>query len=263
MDKGITFYFGYDIEKTKRAKLISECGFNTVMTNQDPRFVNQNGTIEEQIEIFKNNNLKVSSLHNQYKTEELTFFWQDCLIGDKLEETLIFDIETAHKYGFKCVVVHTMGKFNEIGKNRLLRILDVCEKNNVFLAIENIDYQQPILDIFKNINHPYLKFCYDSGHNNCFDRDFDYLSNFGDKLICLHLHDNNGLRDQHTLNRFGTINWTALAQKLSKLDLSNVSLDYELLMYEGEKPNEIECLKETFNQACDLEKMINQFKTKP
>lgn len=260
MDKGISFYFGYKMDKDLRGKLIAKAGFNAVITNQDPRF-EANGTIDKQMKIFKENNLKVSSLHNQYKAEELENFWKDNEIGKRLEKTLIFDIETAHKYGFKCVVVHMIGEFNEVGKARLFRVLDECEKNNVFLAVENINFQHPLFEIFENIHHPFLKFCYDSGHNNCFDKDLDYLEKFGDKLVCLHLHDNNGLRDQHTLNRFGTIDWDKIASRLAKLDLTNISLDYELLMYDNaEKQNAEECLKEAYAQSLELESLIEKHK---
>lgn len=260
MDKGICFYFGYNVDKFESGKLIAESGLNTVMTCADPRFINENGDMDTQMQIFKENGLKVSSLHNQYRTEELENFWRDNKIGEKLEKTLILDIKTAKKYGFKCVVVHMMGEFNDFGKARLLRVLNECEKNNVYLAIENIDHEHPLTEIFENVHHPYLKFCYDSGHNNCFDKDFDYLSKYGDKLVCLHLHDNNGTRDQHTLNRYGTIDWNKLAQKLARLDLSNISLDYELLFYEGKKPEVHECLREVYNQACELERLINKYK---
>jgi len=262
MKKGISFFFGYSNDIRDRAKQIKNFGFDCVMTNQDPRFNDDNGTINKQIELFKINNLEVSTLHNQYKTEELEFLWTDTEIGDRLEETLKQDILTASKYGFKSVVVHTMGNYNKIGEARLLRLLELCEKSNVFLAIENIDYKQPFADIFENISHPYLKFCYDSGHNNCFDPEFDYLEKYGDKLICFHLHDNNGKQDQHTLNKFGTINWKNLAKKLSKLNLENISLDYELLLYCEERSSVSleECLSETYRQACELEEMILKYK---
>ena len=153
-----------------------------------------------------------------------------------------------------------MGKYSKTGEKRLFRILKLCEEVNVYLAIENIDYQQPFEDIFKNITHPYLKFCYDSGHNNCFYPEIDYLEEYGDKLVCLHLHDNNGKSDQHTLNKFGTINWDNLAKKLSKLNLTDVSLDYELLLYSNDNVTLDECLKETFKQAKELEEKILYYK---
>ena len=262
MKKGISFYYGYGTNYIERAKKIKNVGFDCVMTNQDKRFINQNSDIASQIEVFKENNLEVSSLHNQYKTIELEHFWKDDEIGKKLENTLVDDILTAKKYHFKCVVVHMIGVYNKIGEDRIKRILKFREDSNIFLAIENIDYPHPLIDIFDKIQHPFLKFCYDSGHNNCFDPEFDYLSKYGDKLVCLHLHDNNGKQDEHTLNRFGTINWQKLAQKLSKLNLDNISLDYELLMYSGEKIPENECLTEAFNQAVELEKLIENYKLK-
>ena len=261
MKKGISFYFGYDSDYKERAKRIKEIGFDTVMTNQDERFIYQNGDTIAQMEVFNNNNLNVSSLHNKYKTNELEHFWKNDEIGEKLEKNLIFDILTANKYNFKCVVVHMIGEYNKIGEDRLKRILNICENNNVFLAVENIDYKQPLIDIFDNIDHPYLKFCYDSGHNNCFTPEIDYLEKYGDKLVCLHLHDNNGKQDQHTINKFGTINWDNLAKKLAKLDIDDISLDYEILMYGGEKAPEDEVLKETYNQAVELEKMILKYKS--
>lgn len=262
MKKGITFYFGYNTDIGERAEMIKNAGFDCVMTNQDKRFNDSNGDIETQIQLFKKNNLGVSSLHNQYKTEELEYFWTNSEIGDRLENTLIDDILTAKKYGFRCVVVHTMGVYNKVGEERLYRLLDLCEKSNVYLAIENIDYKQPFLDIFENIKHPYLKFCYDSGHNNCFDPEIDYLEKYGDKLICMHLHDNNGKKDEHTLNMFGTINWEKIAKSLSKLNLENLSLDYEVLMYNDDKDKFTpkKCLMEVFKQAEILDDMITKFK---
>ena len=262
MKKGISFYFGYNTNIHSRGKMIKAAGFDCVMANQDPRLNVHNGNFETQIKIFKKNNLEGSSLHNQYKTEELENFWLDNDVGKRLEETLKLDILAAQKYGFKCVVVHMMGNFSEFGKLRLLRILDLCEECNVFLAVENIDYKQPFKDIFDNISHPYLKFCYDSGHNNCFDPEIDYLSLYGDKLVCLHLHDNNGKSDEHTLNEYGTINWQEIARKLAKLDTDNLSLDYEMLFYSDIEIelSDMECLKEIYKQACELESMILEYK---
>lgn len=263
MKKGISHYYGYDIDKEFRAKLIKEVGFDCVITNQDNKFYAQNGTIEEQVKFFKKYGLKISSLHNQYNAAELPNFWLDNSMGDRLEDILKFDIETASKYGIKCVVVHMKGEYNQVGEKRLLRVLDFCKKKNVALAVENIDEQKLFFDIFEKINHPFLKFCYDSGHNHCFDPEIDYLEKYGDKLICMHLHDNAGKRDEHTLNRFGTIDWEKIAKKLAKLDTENLVLDYEVLMCSH--ANEVtaeECLNETFKQAKELDKMIEKYKEK-
>lgn len=260
MQKGISYFFGYsEISKEQRAELIKDGGFDCVITSQDERFNEQNGDINFQVELFKRYGLKLSSLHNQYITSELPNFWLDNEIGDKLERNLIKDLETAKQFGFKCVVVHMMGTYNEIGKERLKRVLSKCEELDVPIAIENIDYQHPFIDIFENFSSPYLKFCYDSGHNNCFDKEFNYLEKYGDKLICLHLHDNDGTADQHTLARFGTIDWENIAKNLAKLDLTNVSLDYEMLMKVNGDLDAKQCIQETKKMADKLESAIKKY----
>jgi sugar phosphate isomerase/epimerase len=260
MNKGISFYFGYKYDKADRARDIKKYGFDTVITNADEAFDKQNGTIEEQIELFKKNGLKLSSLHSRYVSDELPEFFKEGEVGDKLENNLVKDVLVAKKYGFNSVVVHLFGQANEIGFERLRRVLKVCEETKIPLAIENINDQKTFVATFENVKSDYLKFCYDSGHNNAFDPDFDYLEKYGDKLVCLHLHDNGGKNDDHTINKYGTINWDNIAKKLSKLP--DVNLDYELLMYKRSKESAEEILQEVSKQAVELEEKIKFYRNK-
>lgn len=262
MKKGISFFYGYNVEPEKRAEMIKNSGLDCIMTIADPRFNDQNGTIEEQIELFKKNRLSISSLHMRYRQCNLPEFWKDSDIGAQMEQNLIEDVKIAAKYGFICVVVHLYGEYNKIGIERLERVLKVCEENNIPLAIENIDDQTTFLktmEYFKN--NPYVKMCYDSGHNNFIDPEFDYFETFKDKIICLHLHDNQGDNDDHTLNKYGTINWDDLARKLAYVP-NELSLDYELLFTKKCPENAEEVLAEAYKQAVELEEKILKYKTK-
>lgn len=259
MDKGISFYFGFESDIDERAKKLKEFGFSSVITCADKKFNYQNGSIRKQVKIFKKYNLKFSSLHMRYNADELHFMWEEGKIGERLKRNLIKDVKIASKYGFTCVVVHLKGNYSEIGEKRLRQVLSVCEKLNIPLAIENIECQQIFLDVFKNINHKMLKFCYDVGHNNVFDKNYDYFKNFGDKLITLHLNDNNGLRDEHTLTHFsGNIDWTYIAKGLSKYN--NLSLDYEVFCKKDYNLTENEYLSLVIQQAKELESLILNFK---
>ena len=261
MKKYISLFFGFLSPVEERIKKIKEAGFNGVITTADPRFDYQNGTLAKQMKLFKKYGLGVSSLHARYVKEELPKFWLEGKEGDKIKQDLIKDVKLAKKYGFTCVVVHMRGFYTKIGEQRLLDVLKVCEKYNVPLAIENLLSSKIFMDIFNNISHPYLKFCYDSGHDNCDNSDYDYLSLYGDKLITLHLHDNDGSGDQHTLNRIGTIDWNMIATKLAKFN-PNINLDYEILYVKKiESYSEDDVLKEVKLQADELEQMINK-KTK-
>lgn len=255
MKKGICFYFGFNSPVDELAKKIKGNGFDCVMTNADKKFNHQTGSIKKQIKVFKKYGLELSSLHMRYNRAELPEFWTNSKLGDKLERNLIKDVKIAGKYGFTCVVVHSSGTPNKIGLTRYERILKIAEKYNIPLAFENLNDDECLAYIFENLKHPLVKFCYDIGHNNCFHPDKDYLALYGDKLITLHLHSNDGTYDMHTLNKYGNVNWEEFARKLAKIN-PNINLDYEILMLYRKNETILEVLQETIKQATALEKMI-------
>lgn len=256
MEKGISYFFGYEIKKKEKIRLVKEAGFTSVITSADKKFEKQNGRISLQVRLMKKFGLKLSSLHFRYDVDKLHYFWEEGKNGEKLKKNLIKDVKIAKKYGFKCVVVHLFGRYSEIGERRLLEVLDVCDKLNVPLAVENINDKDTFVKTFEKIKHDMLKFCYDSGHGNIFDKDFDYLKEYQDKLICLHLHDNNGLKDQHTITKYsGSIDWKKIAKILAKKP--DISLDYEILQRsENIQENPKIFLEEVYEQATNLEKLI-------
>ena len=260
MYKGISFFFGYPSDPEERTKMIKEAGFTHVITNADKKWDYQNGSFKKQIKLFKKYGLKHSSLHMRYNRKDLPSFWEKGKLGETVTKNIIKDVKLAKKYGFTCVVVHARGdKYTEIGEQRIKKILKVCEKTNIPLAFENLNCHELFSTILQKFQSPYVKVCYDSGHNNAYHKGFDYFKHYGDKIITLHLHDNDGTEDYHTLNQFGNIDWQELAKKLKKSSIT--ILDYELL---PEKPIDGIDIKEflqiAMKQANELEGMIENKK---
>lgn len=257
MKKGIVSFFGVKIEKHERVKLIAESGFTHFMSSTDKRRYKENGSLSWQVKEFAKYGVSPSSLHFNYRGESLHYFWERGIKGFLQKKSLIHDLKLAKKFGFSCVVVHLLGNYSEIGKKRLLDVLKYCEKIDVPIAIENVEDVKIFSSTFDNIEHPYLKFCCDVGHQNIFDDKFNYLEKYKDKLVALHLHDNNGIDDQHTLNKYGTIDWKKIASYLK--DFPNIVLDYELLMkYNPENLDEKTILPEAKKQADELEALIEK-----
>lgn len=259
MNKGISFYWGFEDNIEQRVKLLNTIGFDCVITNADPKFNKQNGNIKQQVKLFKQHNLKLSSLHMQYNQQDLPYFWTKSRKGNWMQRRLIKDVKIAHRYGFPYVVTHIKGIPAPIGLIRLEKVLKICDKYNIDLAIENTENIACFMYAFKNIKHKHLKFCYDSGHAHCFNPEIDFLKDFGDKLVCVHLHDNQGKADEHTLNKYGTINWDNVAKKLAQINYSG-NLDYEVLMLEKRSEDITSVAKEVYSQACELEKMLDNYK---
>ncbi|MBO5394983.1 MAG: sugar phosphate isomerase/epimerase [Clostridia bacterium] len=258
MKKGITLFFGFNSPVEERIKRIKAKGFDCVITSADPRFNHQNGNIKKQVKLLTKHGLELSSLHMRYLKDELPYFWLEGKRGEKIKKDLIKDVKIAKKYGFTCVVVHCRGQYSKVGEQRLREVLKVCEKYDMPLAIENLLSSAIFNDVFQNIQHPYLKFCYDSGHDNCDKCDFDYFKLYGDKLITLHLHDNDGTSDQHTLNCVGSIDWKRVAKNIKKYN-PTINLDYEIIYLKNAQHfTEEEVLDEVKKQADELEKMIEK-----
>lgn len=267
MKKGITYYFGFTGNFEERVKAIANAGFDEVILNADSRFESQNGKFSKQIKLFKKYGVGFSSLHFRYKEKELTEFWKDNSIGKTMQKNLIKDIKLAKKHGFSCVVVHLKGKTSKIGYSRLDKALKLCAKLNIPLAFENLSENQILFEVLEHYkDNPYAKFCYDAGHHNFADCDFDFLKIYGDKLICFHLHDNKGkaskfdaIIDEHTLNKYGSIDWDNLSKKFASLKFIP-PLDYELMYKVDHGDTMDEVVNETFKQACELEQMIEKYK---
>ena len=65
---------------------------------------------------------------------------------------------------------------------------------------------------------PRLGMCYDSGHGNHIKSNGtgrEMLRRFGHRLMALHLHDNNGLGDQHLFPFDGTVDWPPLMREIA------------------------------------------------
>ncbi len=261
MDKSISVYFGYLTNPKERLQKIKDAGFDSIITSADPKWDWQNGTLPTQLKLAKKLKLKTSSLHAAYDDSQLKYFFEEGVVGDKVEKNIIKDLKLAKKYGFKSLVVHFIGKPSLVGIERIKRILTVCQKVKIPLAVENLKNSKVIDYIFDHISDKYLGLCYDAGNNHAYDPAKDYLAEYGNRLVAVHLHDNDGCNGQYTLDQFGTIDWKVLAKKLAHC--KEVSLDYELLMHNhNNRMTEELALTMCYKNACKLEDMINKERQK-
>ena len=130
---------------------------------------------------------------------------------------IISCIEDCSRHNIPTAVVHlTRFRYNadltELGINRIGKIIETAERNNIKLAFENLAYLEHLNAVFEHFSSPYAGFCYDSGHENIVKHylknpEYDCLALYGDKLFALHINDNYGDGDTHTIPFNGTIDW--------------------------------------------------------
>ncbi|MCP4417551.1 MAG: sugar phosphate isomerase/epimerase [Chloroflexi bacterium] len=149
----------------------------------------------------------------------------------------------------------------------LQRSLDVllpyAQERNVKIAFENL----------YPINHETLKLllaryspdtvgiCYDPGHGNMVGGGLDFLEEVKDRLIVLHLNDNDGSSDQHKLLFSETVDWVRMAQIIATSSY-NKPLGMEVVMKNMEINNELIFLTQAMETCVRFSKMVTEYSVK-
>jgi sugar phosphate isomerase/epimerase len=101
---------------------------------------------------------------------------------------------------------------NEVDWERLARINAAPHNNPVQNRLNLRDNFDLITRVLSNYEPDFLGLCYDSGHGNIgYDRS-SAIESLKDRLIAVHLHDNDGSGDQHLLPFEGSVNWAKITR---------------------------------------------------
>ena len=171
--------------------------------------------------------------------------WQDSYETGALGEKELMDgVELCHAYEIPTLVVHAWIGFapsqgpTELGFSRMDRVVNAAKKRGVSIAIENTEGEEYLFALMERYkNEKSVGFCFDSGHEMCYNRGKDLLGLYGDRLLVTHLNDNLGISDPagnitplddlHLLPFDGIIDWEKTAERLKKARLPAV-LNFEL-----------------------------------
>jgi sugar phosphate isomerase/epimerase len=181
-------------------------------------------------------------------------------------------IEMAARLGSDVVILHVpQGPQAEPEKTQfetqVLKTLDALQplaaNHGVRIAVENllVNNFSRIRDLFTRYDHDYLGLCYDSGHGNICDKQFDGLRSVKDRLISVHLHDNEGHSDQHRLLFSGTIDWQELA-KIMAASSYKKCVSMELMTAYSEIESEEAFLAQAYKTGVEFTKMIDDYRNK-
>ena len=104
-------------------------------------------------------------------------------------------------------------------------LLRVAEESGVRLAVENMPRgfgsPEELLSIIQSYKSPYLGACYDTGHAHVSSGVIHGMTTLGSKIIDFHIHDNNGIQDNHLQPPYGTIDWEAFIAKTIEIGFAD------------------------------------------
>lgn len=147
-------------------------------------------------------------------------------------------MEMTARLGSDVVILHipaepAAGLDRDAFWERTRRSLDTLQEHSlrlgVRIALENggsPESWDSLTRVFSDYGESFVGLCYDSGHGNLLSDGLDRLEAVADRLISLHLHDNDGTGDQHRLPFMGNVDWARLMGIIARSPYSKwVSLE--------------------------------------
>ncbi len=152
----------------------------------------------------------------------------DARIADYSARCLERGLEAAEGLGATVMVIHTSysPRFSRAGlrqwlgnwSGRMAPILDKARRLGVTIALENVWEERPeeLERLLDALPDPGAMVCLDTGHVAAFSRLSvgRWWERLGDRVVALHLHDNDGLSDDHLPPGEGVFDFPALAALL-------------------------------------------------
>ncbi len=219
MQTSIYFWFGYPVPPSERMEMIADAGFDQVLLWWGDDYPESNGPKESLPDLARRNGLGVENIHVPF--EGANRLWADPTEAELQLARYLRCVDDCADHGIPAMVLHlTNGDSARApdgsGLDRMRRLAERAERRGVTVALENLRKPVHLETVFDAVRSDRIRFCYDSGHENCFTRTWDLLDRFGDRLAALHLHDNNGLRDQHLQPGEGTVHWPWLMDRIGR-----------------------------------------------
>lgn len=213
--------------------------------------------------------LTVQSLHAPF-TKAADMWSDDPSRSDDALSEHLRALESCHRFQLPIMVVHTWIGFDytfgetKHGFQNFDVLVNRAAQCKVKIAFENTEGEEYLFALMEHFrDNDTVGFCWDSGHELCYNHSNDLLNEFGDRLLITHLNDNLGISrfdgktiwtdDLHLLPYDGIADWDDNISRLKRSKPQDI-LNFELAR--GSKPGRHEndrygqmSLEEYFTEA--------------
>ena len=229
---------GYGISYDEQIKLFKSAGFEGCAIDLSDR----DADAYKIAQTAKNEEMLISYLHAPFnKSDDM---WMNGEIGDVALAELLDHVEICSRLEIPVMVAHTFIGFDsdniptQIGVERYGALAVRADELGVKLALENTEGEEYLSALMKELSDiPSVSFCWDTGHELCYNYGKDMTALYGDKLAVTHINDNLGIRDYdgkityiddlHLLPFDGITDWNSVAGRIVKCGFEG-PLSFEL-----------------------------------
>ncbi len=242
---GISTGFGYSTDTKEVVKMLKRIGFDAI----SPEY-NASADMDGVIAVAKECGLFIQSIHAPFGKAAAMWSRDESVSAPALSE-LYNSLEACKKYDVPVMVVHTWIGFEYTFDKESLyfgnfdKLIEKAKEYGVKIAFENTEGEEYLFALMEHYaDDDTVGFCWDSGHEMCYNHSQDLLATLGDRLIMTHLNDNLGISrfdgktfwtdDLHLLPYDGIADWEYNIERMRK------SAHLEYINFElgiGSKPN--------------------------
>ena len=236
---GISIGNDYNIPTVDVVKMVKRIGFDAI----SPVW-KTNGDLFEIVQAAKESGLCIQSLHAPFG-KAADMWSDDAALYAPAKAELLSALDACVQFNIPVLVVHTWIGFDYIFDAMALdyknfdEIVSYAEKYSIKIAFENTEGEEYLFSLMEHFkNNDTVGFCWDSGHEMCYNHSQDLLAKYGDRLIMTHINDNLGISrfdgktfwtdDLHLLPFDGIADWDYNIERLKKsqhMDILNFELN--------------------------------------
>ncbi len=266
--------FGLSLED--EIDLVFKTGFEGVFTAFTPEIVKKTRRLADQ------RGLIYQSVHAPfYKVHKM---WTKDDYKEPMDE-MINCLESCSDNGVDLMVAHTFIGFDdhnpcEYGIENFEKVARRAKELGVKMALENTEGEEYLAALMKGLSHmDNVGFCYDTGHEQCYNYGKNLISMYGDRLFGTHINDNAGIRDYngkitcrddlHLLPYDGIIDWNCITKRIAdcgfegpltfELKIDSIECRHENDMYAKMSPEEFYAL--AYVRACKVARAYRDAKS--
>lgn len=231
---GTDYDFGVPIEQ--QIRMFHAAGFEGFFTEWSP-----DSDISGWKKLADQIGIEYQSIHAPFG--RAADMWRNDEKADIAVNELISCLKDCAENSVPIMIVHAFIGFNdhspnEYGIQNFKKVAEAAKQLGVKIAVENTEGEEYLDALIKSFwNYKNIGFCWDTGHEMCYNHSKDLMKSYGDKIFCTHLNDNLGIKDYsgeitwkddlHLLPFDGIADWKGIADRLNKYSYNDF-LTFEL-----------------------------------
>ena len=219
----------FDTPVEEQIRLFKKVGFDGFFTEWGDEY-----NISECRKTADELGLEYQSIHAPFYGA--SSMWKNDISALSATNELLECLDDCARFSIPIMVVHPFIGFREHtptnhGIESFKKVVQRAHELGITIAFENVEgeeYLDALMTAFADYDN--VGFCYDSGHELCYNKGKDMLKKYGSRLVATHLNDNLGVSrsdgeifwtdDLHLLPFDGIADWSNITKRLSDLEFS-------------------------------------------